>query len=108
MYLGTTPPRQKLPPFRSDAWRKAARGQNCTLRIPEVCNYDTDTTVLAHLRMFGWGAASSKPSDFLGVFACSDCHDALDRRGTKAVEPWEVLRALGETLSIHYKEGRIK
>lgn len=87
--------------------RQSARGQNCTLRLP-CCNHDPATTVLAHIRFFGWAGVAQKPADFLGVYACSDCHDAIDGRGN--VEHWEfedILRALGETLMIHYREGRI-
>lgn len=65
--------------------RRAARGQPCTLQIPGVCNRNPETTVLAHIRdgHFGLGC---KPNDdpakgpVLACFACSDCHDAIDRR----------------------------
>lgn len=76
--------------------RESAQGQDCTLRLP-CCNHNPETTVLAHLRMFGWAGMAQKPPDFLGVYACSACHDALDRRTS---EDWgwdDVLRALGET-----------
>lgn len=96
----------RVPPFVSAEWRKSARGQNCTLMLPG-CRNDTATTVLCHLRMFGWAGAAQKPHDFLAVYACGHCHDLLDRRGTKAaVDPWEILRALGQTLITHYEEGR--
>lgn len=36
--------------IRSDKLRKSARGQDCTLQIPVVCNRDPATTVLAHRR----------------------------------------------------------
>ena len=29
--------------------RNSARGQDCTLRIPGVCNFNPETTVLAHV-----------------------------------------------------------
>jgi len=78
--------------------RQAARGERCTLRL-WCCNHDPETTVLAHIRMFGWAGMAQKPPDFLAVFACSACHDALDRRHNG--EAWgfdDLLRALGETL----------
>lgn len=97
----------KCPPFRSDKWRQSARGKNCTLRLCG-CNGDTETTVLAHLRMFGWGGMGSKPHDFLAVYACQHCHDILDRRDASAPIGFDdILRALGETLIEHYKEERI-
>ncbi|HFR8650170.1 TPA: nuclease domain-containing protein [Escherichia coli] len=31
--------------------RKAARGRECQVRIPGVCNGNPDTSVLAHIRL---------------------------------------------------------
>jgi hypothetical protein len=88
--------------------RKAAKGECCTLRIPGVCNHGTETTVLAHLRMFGWAGMAQKPPDFLGVFACHPCHDALDGRAGAKVSHTDILRALGETLIRQHKLGNLK
>ena len=33
----------------SQKLRDSARGQDCTLRLPGICNFDSATTVLAHL-----------------------------------------------------------
>ena len=77
--------------------RTSARGEQCTLRLG-CCNHDPETTVYAHLRMFGWGGMGQKPPEPLGVFACSACHDVLDRRNGGAIEYRDVLRALGDTL----------
>lgn len=63
---------------RMTAARKAASGQPCMVRIPGVCNFDPATTVLAHYRMAG--GAGIKPHDDQGAWACSACHDAVDRR----------------------------
>lgn len=99
---------QRVQPFKSKAWRDSARGQECQLQIPGVCNHDPRTTVLCHLRMFGWAGMAEKPPDFLAVYACEACHSILDRRGTKAdIDPWDILRALGNTLIIHHREGRL-
>jgi len=98
----------KTPNFKSKAWRDSARGKECELRL-DCCNHNPETTVLGHLRMFGWAGTAQKPDDFLAVYACSSCHDALDMRGSKAgVDPQDILRALGGTLRKHYEEGRIK
>jgi len=56
--------------------RQSARMQECTVRIPGVCNHNPETTVLAHL---GSGTAK-RGDDTNAVYACSDCHDAIDRR----------------------------
>jgi len=87
--------------------RKAARGQTCTLRLA-CCNHNPETTVLAHIRMFGWAGMAQKPADYLAVFACSACHDALDKRSS---EEWgfdDVLRAMGETLMRQEAMGNLK
>ncbi len=104
--LSRIPPRQKEPPLVSQALRASARGEPCTLRLA-CCNHDPATTVLAHLRFFGWAGVAQKPHDFLGVIVCSACHDALDGRSNVPVEHEDLLRALGETLMAHFRAGRI-
>lgn len=107
---GLPPLGQKAPNLVSAALRQSAKGQPCSLRLP-CCNHDPATTVLAHLRFFGWAGMGHKPPDYLAVFACSACHDAIDRRSDTDVAQWEfedLLRALGETLNRHYAAGRLK
>jgi len=62
--------------MKSTKAQQAAKGQDCTLRIPGVCNWNTETTVLAHT---GSGSAKRNHDDE-AVYACSDCHDAIDFR----------------------------
>lgn len=79
--------------------RDSARGEDCALRL-DCCNHNPQTTVLAHLRFFGWAGIAEKPDDFLAVYACSACHDAIDRRSDAECALWgfeDLLRALGET-----------
>jgi len=101
--------RQKQPRLVSPALREAARGQPCTLRLP-CCNHDPETTVLAHLRLFGMAGIGEKPDDWCAVFACSACHDAIDRRGGETAGLYgheDLLRAMIETLRIQFAEGRL-
>jgi len=60
---------------------KSARGEDCTVRIPGVCNFDQETTVLAHINgvRFGHGVAR-KANDKHAAYTCSACHDAIDGR----------------------------
>lgn len=58
---------------------KAARGEPCTVNLP-CCNHNPETTVAAHVNMQGHGAMGSKTHDLHIVFACSSCHDEIDRR----------------------------
>ena len=65
---------------RSTPIRRAARGQDCTLRLA-VCNFDPDTTVLCHSNFLidGKGMGMKAP-DMAAAFGCSACHDVLDGR----------------------------
>ncbi|MDQ6988481.1 MAG: DUF1364 domain-containing protein [Mariprofundaceae bacterium] len=91
--------------------RKSAQGQDCTLNIVGVCNYNTETTVLAHLPSDMAGMGSKSP-DFCACFACSDCHDVIDGRvmNVEAVVHREfyMLRAQVRTLKIWIEEGLIE
>ena len=60
-----------------NAITKSAKGEDCTIRIPGVCNFDAATTVLAHRNGGGMGG---KTPDYQGAYACSACHDVYDRR----------------------------
>ena len=93
----------------STALRTAARGEECTLRLP-CCNHDPATSVLAHLRMFGVAGIGEKPDDWFAVISCSACHDALDRRNSANADMWgieDVLRALHETIRRQIALGNI-
>ena len=65
---------------RSTPIRRAARGQDCTLRLA-VCNFNPDTTVLCHSNFLidGKGMGLKAP-DMAAAFGCSACHDVLDGR----------------------------
>ncbi len=65
---------------RSTPIRRAARGQDCTLRLA-VCNCDPDTTVLCHSNFLADGKGMGlKAPDTAAAFGCSACHDVLDGR----------------------------
>ena len=68
---------QKHKTLVSQLLRDSARGQECTIRLPGICNRDPATTVLCHLPGGGTGM---KHSDIHAAFACSSCHDEVDRR----------------------------
>jgi len=67
-------------PYRNKELRDSARGEECTINIPGVCNRDPETTVLAHYGEPGEKGTGIKPDDTSGAFACSACHDVLDGR----------------------------
>ena len=65
--------------IRSQKIKDAARGEDCTLQIVNVCNENPYTTVLIHLPFKGSGFGR-KETDISSCFSCSDCHDVVDRR----------------------------
>ena len=60
--------------------RKLAKGRDCQVRLPGICNGNPETVVLAHFRMAGLAGVGMKPADLFGAWACSACHDEIDRR----------------------------
>lgn len=90
----------KSPAIRSNALRRSAKGEDCTLRLPGICQFDPATTVLAHLP-FGGRGTGYKASDLHAVYACDACHSELDGRSRNPIsreELWECcIRALAET-----------
>jgi hypothetical protein len=91
--------------------RKAARGRECMVRLPSVCNHDPETTVLAHVRLAGVSGMGMKSDDLLGAWACSSCHDAIDRRAHTDVDRDYVrlahLEGMVRTIAVLKKEGLI-
>lgn len=74
--------------------RKLAAGRPCLVRIPGVCNGDSATTVLAHYRSSGISGIGLKSPDALAAWACSDCHDAIDRRRHTGLFTREEVRLM--------------
>jgi len=58
--------------------RALARGRDCTIRLPGVCNFNPETTVLAHYRLIGLSGIGMKSPNQLGAHACSACHAYVD------------------------------
>lgn len=75
--------------------RDAARGMPCQVRIPGVCNGNTETTVLGHYRLSGTCGMGIKPPDLCGSWICSSCHDVTDGRAKS--DDWEY----GEIRHMH-------
>lgn len=81
--------------------RKLARGQQCQVRIASVCNFNSETTVLAHLRMAGITGTGLKANDLLGAWCCSACHAATESNPSLRKEFLEgVVRTQNELVKM--------
>lgn len=92
--------------------RNLARGQECQIRLNEICNGNPETTVLAHYRMAGLSGMGYKSPDICAAFACSACHDAVDRRAHMELERDFVqlmhLQGVVRTQAILVSKGVLK
>jgi hypothetical protein len=81
---------------KSTPARRAARGRDCTLMLPGVCNRDPATTVLCHSNRLADGKGMAlKAPDTEACFGCSDCHDVLD--GRRPLPGWMTRQQLEDT-----------
>jgi Protein of unknown function (DUF1364) len=62
------------------ALRDFAKHKPCMARLLGICNWRWETTVLAHIRRAKVAGTGIKPPDLCAIFACSACHDEIDRR----------------------------
>jgi hypothetical protein len=91
--------------------RKEARGRDCMVRLVGICNHNPETTVLAHVRMAGISGMGLKADDLLGAWACSSCHDAIDRRQHTDLDRDFVrlahLEGVMRTITVLRREGKV-
>ena len=60
---------------------QSARGENCQVRIPGVCNGNPETVCWAHANGSAAGKGfGQKCPDFIGAYSCFACHAVYDRR----------------------------
>lgn len=64
--------------------RQSARGEECTLRFPEVCNWNPETTVFCHSNRQADGKGMGMKAR-IGAYGCSACHDVLDGRAHRPI-----------------------
>lgn len=65
--------------MKQDKLTRAARGRDCTVRLPG-CPNNTETTVLAHYRLAGTCGMGIKPNNLQGAWADDYCHAIADGR----------------------------
>lgn len=91
----------KNPSSRNTRFRELAQGEDCTVMIPGICCFDTDTTVLAHTNSLAGGKGMGyKADDHTGVFACHTCHTWLDQ-GKNPAEKKEAYFTQAQVRMIH-------
>lgn len=95
--------------IKSKKLRDSARGQQCTLNIVGVCNYDPETTILAHLPDETKGMGK-KADDLSSCYACGACHDVIDGRrkwpnDEQDHAEWYYRRAQTRTWRILFEHG---
>ena len=81
----------KRQPIRSKKLREAARGEQCTLRLPG-CDGGGETAVLAHAP-FGGKGMGTKCNDTWSLVSCHNCHSILDGRLQSDISREEILEA---------------
>ena len=92
--------------------RKEAKGRGCMVRIFGICNHNSETVVLAHIRIAGVSGMGMKSPDLIGAWACSACHDELDGRTRRSGLTRDELRlahydGMARTIMQLHKEGLI-
>jgi len=87
---------------------RSARGRDCALRLPGICSFDPETTILAHASS---GIMGGKVEDWHAFFCCSSCHavfDGHDQRwrdfGKDTLRAY-ALQAVHETQQAWVREG---
>ena len=95
--------------------RAEAKGRECQIRIPGICNGNPETVVLCHIHKPSIGGGMGlKANDVLATFGCSSCHDVVDRRVQlkTCFGPSEIdicfYEGVFRTQNILLKEGKIK
>lgn len=88
---------------------QSAKDEDCQVRLPNICNFNPETTVCAHRGGSGMG---TKNSDFKVAYACSDCHSAYDQALHKGVGRLQITSYFDEgifrTQDILADKGLIK
>jgi hypothetical protein len=94
--------------------RDSARGQDCTLRLPGICQGGTDTTVLCHMPShIGLKGMGMKVPDYWACFGCHACHDVIDGRkpddtlGRRLIDAY-TLAGMERTWEIWFDAGLLR
>lgn len=91
----------------------SAKGQDCTICIPGICNGNPETVVAAHVP-FETKGMGIKSDDIFIAYGCSDCHAVVDYQDSR----WQQfskaglyamhIRGMMRTWKIMIENGLIK
>ena len=96
--------------YKSKRLTDSARGRECTMRAPNICNFNPETVVFCHVSTVGMSGIGTKNHDFFGFYGCSACHDWYDKRNNfdGLVRDRYALDAVCETQGIMFSEGLLR
>jgi hypothetical protein len=87
--------------------REQARGRDCQIRLPQICNFDPATTVLCHYRLVGLSGMGMRSPDVFAAHGCSKCHSVVDTSKDPEIVI-AFLQGVIRTQALLVKEGIIK
>lgn len=94
--------------MKQNKFTKSAKGKECQIRIPGVCNRNETTTVLCHLN----GGGGTKHLDIHGSYGCSACHDVVDGRVSSNYDGMDIkfmhYEGMVRTQNIMVRDGILK
>jgi Protein of unknown function (DUF1364) len=86
---------------------ESARNEDCTIRLPGVCNHNPETVVWAHSNRSRDGKGmGKKANDENGAYACYNCHMVYDRQHKRP--HWLTLEDVEEYFTMAMLESRVK
>lgn len=99
--------------FRSKKYLSLARGEDCKVKIPGICNMNPETVVCAHSNKARHGKGMGiKSNELFTAHCCSSCHDAIDGRIHTHLSPAEMdefwMRGFERTLIWATENGHIE
>ena len=78
--------------YRDKSLLKLAQGEECLLKVPEICPGGTETIVACHSNHGSYGKGmAQKASDAATVWGCAACHKWLDQGPASKEEKDEIF-----------------
>ena len=68
---------------------RSAKGEDCSIRLPGIFNFNPETTILSHFNPIGQGMWITS-NDIHAGYSCSNCHDAIDGRMRHEFSPLDI------------------